>query len=69
MSEIAEQLIEIGRQKGHEEGKIEGKAEGKAEGLIIAKCAVARSLREAGVEIGIIEFATGLTREEILSAV
>lgn len=45
----------------YEEGKLEGRLEGSLE----EKLAIAKSLKESGVDISIIMKTTGLTKEQI----
>lgn len=61
--------IEYGKEYSFRKGKVEGKAEGKAEGIAEGKAKekaeVAKKLLEAGVDISVIQFSTGLSAEEI----
>lgn len=51
--------------KGKKEGKADGLIEGKADGVKEGKVDAARNLKKLGVDIGIIEKATGLSPKEI----
>lgn len=57
--------IEYGKEYSFRKGKVEGKAEGIAEGKAKEKAEVAKKLLEAGVDISVIQFSTGLSAEEI----
>ena len=52
--------------EGEVKGRAEGRAEGKAEGKNEANEETAKRMLELGLEIEIIEKATGLSKEEIL---
>ena len=54
-----------GVRRGRAEGLAEGRAEGLAEGAKSASIAIARSLKDSGVDINLIVKSTGLTIEEI----
>ena len=60
-----QQGIQQGLQQGLQQGVEQGREEGLQEGLRAGVHQVARSLKQAGVEISVIETTTGLTEEEI----
>ncbi|MDR5611153.1 Rpn family recombination-promoting nuclease/putative transposase [Arsenophonus sp.] len=66
---IAQQIEEIGIQKGMQQGIQQGKAEGRQEGKIEgekqASLKIARQLLEKGVERDIVKLSTGLTDTEL----
>lgn len=57
--------LTIGRKEGREEGREEGLAEGIAKGRMEERQAIARSMKEAGMEKALISKISGLTEEEI----
>ncbi len=54
-----------GREEGRQEGRAKGRAEGKAEGKIEALLAVAKGMKEQGIDLNAILKITGLTKEQI----
>lgn len=57
--------INIGEKKGFEKGKQEGRQEGRQEGHLEERQAIARQLRNMGQPFEAIREATGLTEEEL----
>lgn len=57
--------INIGEKKGFEKGKQEGRQEGRQEGAIERAQKIARQLQKMGMPFEAIREATGLTEEEL----
>ena len=67
LSEMEEQAaLKHARTAGLEEGKSIGLEEGKSLGIKEEKISTAKKMLKLGIEIELIEQATGLTKEEIL---
>ena len=67
-SEIREELRENrirSRNEGLAEGREEGLAEGREEGRTEEKAAMARAMREKGIDTAVIAEISGLTEEQI----
>ena len=54
-----------GRAEGRAEGRVEGLAEGRAKGRAEEKRQTAKNFKELGVDLSIIQQATGLSAEDI----
>ena len=60
-----EYMIAEAKEEGLEQGRTEGLAEGEASGRVAEKLAIAKALKDKGIDIDIISETSGLSKAEI----
>ena len=58
-------MLDEAEKKGLEQGRTEGLAEGEASGRAAEKLAIAKALKDKGIDIDIISETSGLSKDEI----
>lgn len=58
-------VFDEAEKKGIEQGRTEGLAEGEASGRAAEKLAIAKALKDKGIDIDIISETSGLSKDEI----